>query len=65
MLCAEAFERDVINGTCVPVGYFPVTDMDQYRDFYNFCVFRLILASEENISGQDPDNTLFDQPLVS
>lgn len=61
---AEEFEAKVINGTCRPAGYFPVTS-ENFRDFYNFCIFRLILADEENVSGTDPDSILFDQPLVS
>ncbi len=58
------FVDEVINKTCKPKGYFAVTDSEQYRDFYNFCVFNLIKASEEN-KGNELDNILFDQPLVS
>lgn len=61
---SDKFVDEVINKTCRPVGYFPVTDPEQYRDFYNFCLFQLIKASEEN-KGDDLDNILFDQPLVS
>ncbi|KAL0046400.1 hypothetical protein WJX82_011453 [Trebouxia sp. C0006] len=56
------FVDEVINKTCKPKGYFAVTDSEQYRDFYNFCVFNLIKASEEN-KGNELDNILFDQPL--
>lgn len=58
------FVDEVINKTCKPTGYFAVTDGEQYRDFYNFCVLNLIKASEEN-KGNELDNVLFDQPLVS
>lgn len=58
------FVDEVINKTCKPKGYFAVTDGEQYRDFYNFCVLNLIKASEEN-KGNELDNVLFDQPLVS
>lgn len=58
------FQDEVINKTCRPKGYFAVTDPAQFRDFYNFCIFNLIKASEEN-KGTDIDNILFDQPLVS
>ena len=61
---SDKFVDQVINKTCRPVGYSPVTDPEQYRDFYNFCLFQLIKASEEN-KGDDLDNVLFDQPLVS
>ena len=61
---SDKFVDGVINKTCRPVGYFPVTDSEQYRDFYNFCIFSLIKASAEN-RGNDLDNVLFDQPLVS
>ena len=61
---SDKFVDQVINKTCRPVGYFPVTDPDQFRDFYNFCLFQLIKASEEN-KGNDLDNIMFDQPLVS
>ena len=61
---SDKFVDQVINKTCRPVGYFPVTDPQQFRDFYNFCLFQLIKASEEN-KGDDLDNILFDQPLVS
>ena len=57
------FVDEVINKTCKPKGYFAVTDAEQYRDFYNFCIFNLIKASQEN-KGSDIDNILFDQPLV-
>ena len=60
---SDKFKVEVINNTCKPKGYFPVTDPHQFRDFYNFCVFNLIKASEEN-KGDDLDNVLFDQPLV-
>ena len=58
------FVDEVINKTCKPKGYFAVTDGEQFRDFYNFCVLNLIKASEEN-KGNELDNVLFDQPLVS
>ena len=61
---SDKFVDGVINKTCRPVGYFPVTDSEQYRDFYNFCIFSLIKASAEN-RGNDVDKVLFDQPLVS
>ena len=58
------FVGEVINKTCKPKGYFAVTDGEQFRDFYNFCVLNLIKASDEN-KGNELDNVLFDQPLVS
>jgi len=58
------FVDEVINKTCKPKGYFAVTDGEQFRDFYNFCVLNLIKGSEEN-KGNELDNVLFDQPLVS
>ncbi|KAL3136224.1 hypothetical protein ABBQ32_007236 [Trebouxia sp. C0010 RCD-2024] len=61
---SDKFVDEVINKTCRPAGYFPVVDMEQYRDFYAFCVLRLVIAAEEN-SGDDLDNVLFDQPIVS
>ena len=60
---SQRFVDEVIKKTCEPAGYSPVTDPEQYRDFYNFCLFNLIKASEEN-KGSDIDNVLFDQPLV-
>lgn len=60
---SDKFVDEVINRTCRPAGYFPVVDAEQFRDFYAFCVLRLVLAAEENESD-DLDNVLFDQPLV-
>ncbi len=57
------FVDEVIERTCKPNGYCAVTDGERFRDFYNFCIFYLIKASEEN-QGNDIENILFDQPLV-
>lgn len=61
---SDKFVDEVINKTCRPAGYFPVVDEEQFRDFYAFCVLRLVIAAEEN-NGDDLDNVLFDQPIVS
>ena len=58
------FQDEVLNKTCRPKGYFAVTDPEQFRDFYNFCIFNLIKATEEN-KGTDIDNIQLDQPLNS
>ena len=60
---SDRFRDETIGKICRPAGYFPVTDEEQFRDLYAFCVLRLVLAAEEN-SGSDLDNILFDQPLV-
>ena len=62
---SDKFVDEVVNKTCIPVGYTPFTDAEHFRDFYNYCVLDLIKASAENLIGDDPDNVLFDQPLVS
>lgn len=60
---SDRFRDEVIDKQCRPVGYFEVVDAEKKRDFYAFCVLRLVIAAEEN-SGSDLDNILFDQPLV-
>ena len=41
---SDKFVDEVIDKICRPAGHFPVTDGEQFRDFYNFCLFRLIIA---------------------
>ena len=61
---SDRFVDEVINKTCRPAGYFPVVEPEKFKDFYGFCIFYLVKASAENL-GDDVDNILFDQPLVS
>lgn len=59
---SDEWRQKILVDTCGAVGYVPYTDFEKGRDFYNFCMFRMILASEEN-KGNDLDNVLFDHPL--
>ncbi len=60
---SKAWRNGVVKKICGPSGYRPVTDYVQFRDVYNICVLQVVMAAEEN-SSDDPNNVLFDHPLV-
>ena len=60
---SKAWRRHVMTDVCGPKGYQPVTDHKKFRDIYNICVLKSVMAANENY-GDDGDNVLLDHPLV-
>ena len=60
---SELWRTHVLDHMCRPYGYKPVTDHVKFRDVYNICVLKRVLAAEDN-KQDDLDNVLFDYPLV-
>ena len=60
---SKAWRRRVMTDVCGPKGYQPVTDHKKFRDIYNICVLKSVMAANENY-GDDGDNVLLDHPLV-
>ncbi|KAL0035059.1 hypothetical protein WJX79_009202 [Trebouxia sp. C0005] len=59
---SDLWRTRVLDRMCRPYGYKPVTDHVKFRDVYNVCVLKRVLAAEDNKQG-DLDNVLFDYPL--
>ncbi len=60
---SDLWRTRVLDHMCRPYGYKPVTDHVKFRDVYNICVLKRVLAAEDN-KQDDLDNVLFDHPLV-